>query len=495
MRPIAKSFLVAATVLVASVVVLTLGMNVWLHAPGTREKLLKGLSSAVGSPVTVRGVLGLPLGVIRIQGLDLQREGTKDSLSVESLTLVPDYRALLHGRVGFSELVVNHPVLHFRADQSSASPGAVTVPQQAPLPPSGIERETPMPPTVEVTTRDQPPSSSTLFQDTVFQIAKPGFKLGLNRLSINRGELVLLDQSGHSLIGIEGLTLETTSSPETPWKGIVEARSLLLGSSFGEGGGIRIHDLKAPISLQENLSSLTLEPLLARFGAGHLEGTVHWELPPASPRYRALFRLTGASLRDLLTDTSYGPSSAEGKVGGEIRLGGVAGDPSSMEGDGSVLCTETTIQPVDFLKQIGQLLQVDELQLLRLSEAKSIFHLRGGQLYLDDLLLRSQNILLAAKGPLHPSGDLDLEARLLFNEKMTGRLRGLLGPQLTAAPEPGYSQVVFHVSGSPSHPKTDLLERLTGLRIGGDLGGFLQGLFGRPSPPRAATPPPPATNR
>ena len=52
----------------------------------------------------------------------------------------------------------------------------------------------------------------------------------------------------------------------------------------------------------------------------------------------------------------------------------------------------------------------------------------------------------------------------------------------------------FSVTGSLSRPKTDLLDKLTGIRIGQDLGGLIKNLF-RPAPakpdPDAATPTPP----
>jgi len=148
---------------------------------------------------------------------------------------------------------------------------------------------------------------------------------------------------------------------------------------------------------------------------------------------------------------------------------------------------------------------VDELQLLQLSEGKCLFRVVEGKVVIDELFLKSQNLCLAAKGPVGSTGELDLDSRILLNESLASRLRGLLGRNMTPAPEPGFSQIAFHVSGPAANPRTDLLERLTGIRIGGDLGGLgnlLQGLglFGRPAqsappavPPQpAALPQPPA---
>ena len=54
-------------------------------------------------------------------------------------------------------------------------------------------------------------------------------------------------------------------------------------------------------------------------------------------------------------------------------------------------------------------------------------------------------------------------------------------------------ELSFRVTGPALSPKTDLLERLTGIKIGGDLGGIgglLQGLFGAPKPAPQPTPQP-----
>jgi hypothetical protein len=219
----------------------------------------------------------------------------------------------------------------------------------------------------------------------------------------------------------------------------------------------------------------------ATLGGGTLGGHISLALNPLRTSYALSLNLDHASIPQLLTDASFAPSSAQGTVLGELTLSGIAGQGASMQGKGSLFCKEAVIQPVDFLKQIGQLLSIDELQLLRLAEGQCAFRIVEGHLIVDDLLLRSENLILTAKGPLQATGELDLDSRLLFNARLTARLRGLLGSQLSPAPEPGYSQVSFHVSGSPQSPKTDLLQRLTGLRIGGDLGGLIQGLFGRPA--------------
>jgi hypothetical protein len=306
-------------------------------------------------------------------------------------------------------------------------------------------------------------------------------------VTIKNGEFTLIDERGLPVISASGIHLKGAHDVAGGWIGNLNSTQVVLSDR------VIIKDLKTPIRLSDSLDTISLETLTAILGEGKLAGNTTFNLSLGAPRYSLAVSLAGASLKQLLTDASYGTSSAEGTVAGELHLSGTAGEGSTIQGNGGLFAKDATIQPVDFLKQIGQILNVDELKLLRLSESKCLFHLAAGRVVIDDLFLRSENLVLSAKGPLKPTGELDLDSRLLFNDKLTGRLRGLLGSQLSPAPEPGYSQVSFHVSGSPMNPRTDLLERLTGIKIGGDLGGILQSLFGRPakspqSPPAPGSP-------
>jgi hypothetical protein len=287
--------------------------------------------------------------------------------------------------------------------------------------------------------------------------------------------LTLHDPDGIPSISLTGIQLDASTNPHQGWLGAIEATQAILADH------LIIHRISSSLYVSGDLSQLECREFHATLGGGALGGHVSLALNPLRTSYALSLNLDHASMPQLLNDATFGPSSAQGMVSGELTLSGIAGQGASLQGKGLLFCKEAVIHPVDFLKQIGQLLSIDELQLLRLAEGKCAFRIVEGHLIVDDLLLRSENLILAAKGPLQPTGELDLDSRLLFNAKLTARLRGLLGTQLSPAPEPGYSQVSFHVSGSPLSPKTDLLQRLTGLKIGGDLGGILQGLFGQPA--------------
>jgi hypothetical protein len=479
-RSNSKPILAVAAILIGVPLAITVILNVALRSEGLQRQLLAAVSPITGgAPLRIGAIYGLPLGGIRLTNLAVESPAGPVTATANSMTIVPGYAALLRGRLEVAELVIDHPVIRLQP----ATP-ASSLPADNPSAENGIPTSAPRSQGTTSSTASLPGSFGNPLQQPR-GMEKTASMTALRRLSIRGGDLVIVGLDGRPALTLSGVTLDARSE-EASWTGTIEARTTLLGNSF------RIGNIRSKLKLPLTGGKLAATDLSASLGQGRLSGTAECELPPAAPSYRLSLNLDGASLDPLLRDAGFGSSRAEGRISGTLDLSGIAGKASSVNGKGSLRCLETVIKPADFLRQIGQLLQIDELQMLRLQEGKALFHVASGSLVIDDLMLRSQNLILNAQGPVVSSGELDLQARLLFNEKLSGRLRGLLGSKLTAAPEQGYSQLPFRVSGTPASPKTDLIQRLTGINIGGDLGGLIQGLFGRPAPksqPLPAAPP------
>ena len=416
-------------------------------------------------PVSFSSVSATLCGGIKVADISGEHKESNTLFASKSILISPDYLRLIHGEIVINDLRINHPVVHSTLAQKATSPArsseSATESYQTNLILSNSLRQPAQTPSQAAI----PPPITLESQILLRQIPC---------LTITDAELTLLNAQNLPLATIEGMSLQGNSPSKGSWQGTLKAHRVTVGSS------LILHELTSPITLSSNISTLVLDGLSATMGGGILAGQFALTLPPAAPQYKTHLTLTGASLNQFFLDASLGNLASEGAITGELQLTGVAGEASSMEGGGNLLCTDAVIQPADFLRQIGQILSIQELQMLHLAEGKAAFTIHQGTTQITQLFLRSQNLILTAQGPVKPNGDLDLQARLLFNENLTGRLHGLLGPQLSQAPEAGYSQVSFRVYGSPQSPKTDLLERLTGIHFGGDLGGLLHGLFGRP---------------
>jgi hypothetical protein len=461
-RPIAKPFLFFGTILLGIFLLLLLAANLTLQLPSIKDCLRTALTSTLGTPISFKSVFMNPAGGIRLSELVVSPIAQLTMASAEAITVYPSWEKLLNGQFIPQAISLKHPVTTLKLGTSSVpknpAPAIPTLPAQ-------------------MTLTGQPQGTKSAV------LTKPAALL--SGLLISHGELSVLDAGSHPVLRLNNLNTLTKQG----------ALKVTAGSAIVNDSLI-FHDVASDATIEESI--LSLKNISATMGAGLVTGTFQCGLPPKSPDYSATLQLNGAALSKLLADASFGQPAAEGKIDGDLTITGIAGSGATMTGKGSLRCKEAVIEPVAFLKQIGQLLNVDELKLLKLAEGKCLFRIEGGHVVIDELFLRSENLILSAKGPVQPTGELDLESRLLFNQALTGRLHGLLGSQLKQAPEPGYSQVTFHVSGPSSNPRTDLIERLTGIHLGGNLGGLgglLQGLFGKPAPqpqsqPQAPSPVP-----
>jgi hypothetical protein len=115
----------------------------------------------------------------------------------------------------------------------------------------------------------------------------------------------------------------------------------------------------------------------------------------------------------------------------------------------------------------------------------------------DKIAIASNNFIMDATGESSFEGALNLAARFHVNEKIRRETRGLIGANFEPSETEGYTNMPFRISGTLARPKTDLLDKLVGTRIGQDLGGLINS-FLRPSqgqkkkkptqPPPVATP-------
>ena len=81
----------------------------------------------------------------------------------------------------------------------------------------------------------------------------------------------------------------------------------------------------------------------------------------------------------------------------------------------------------------------DELQLLKLSDAKIDATIRDERVQVDDIRYRSpHNSILRGNGPIRFDGKMNLDVRLLVNLKLQHKLRGALGKNLVDSEDPEY---------------------------------------------------------
>ncbi|MEI6494148.1 MAG: hypothetical protein WCO94_16505, partial [Verrucomicrobiota bacterium] len=168
------------------------------------------------------------------------------------------------------------------------------------------------------------------------------------------------------------------------------------------------------------------------------------------------------------------------------RLSGVSGKPETFAGRVDVSLREARFQPLDFIRQIGDLMNIQELRMFELKTAEAGLNIHDKKVTVETLVLESENLVLDATGPVGFDGKMKLQARLHLNERLRKDLAGLLSNNFKESERAGYQLMPFSITGTVSRPKTDLLDKLTGFHIGDDVGGLLKNLFrALPQKPKA----------
>ncbi len=116
-----------------------------------------------------------------------------------------------------------------------------------------------------------------------------------------------------------------------------------------------------------------------------------------------------ARLKKLFAEAHSEPGKTDGNLVGQLQL---SGDPRSSEyhhGIGSFELLSAKLKPVDFLIKLGELLQIEELQLLQLKDAKMDITVKEEKVWIDNLTMQSRTWCLKATGPVRFNGKMDLE--------------------------------------------------------------------------------------
>jgi hypothetical protein len=148
-----------------------------------------------------------------------------------------------------------------------------------------------------------------------------------------------------------------------------------------------------------------------------------------------------------------------------------------LSGAGEIILRDGQVRQYSLLSAIGQLLQIQELQQLKLNEALVKYRIDPGVVTIDQLVFRSENIRLTATGTVSFDGKLQLESQLAVNEKMRSQLFRAIRENFKPIDDPGYTAVGFQVTGTVGRPKTNLMDKLIGRDLK-DLSSVITGLIG-----------------
>lgn len=474
-------------------VVILLGVNLYVQAQGTHRRIQQELSQRLGTPLTLHRISITPWSGLQLSGIVIPQEAEKiggDFLHAQTFQLRVQFWSLFSDRLVIRQVSLIKPeVLWAQNSAGKWRLPELPVEKRAPEPtPSVIAAPGPTLASSPQQRAAAPPAPSPNEERTATLATEQpsaSFTPEVRRVTLRDGDFTFLDSAGRIVAKFSGLDFTSSFRTATALKGSTQIEKISLRDRFF------IEHLDSPLHYDPAL--LAFSKISADTAEGKLNGSFQMQLQEVDSPFNASVKFHDLQAAKLLADAGGPPEMLTGRVEGFLDAEGSTADSNSIRGRGEIFLRDGTLRQYSLLVALGQILQIDELMQLHLEQAELHFHINPGIVTIDQLLLRSPNIRLAATGTIKFDGKLRLNAQLALNDKIRRQLFEPIRVNFVPVNEPaGYAAIDFHVSGTLERPKTDLMEKVVGHDLR-DLGGVISSLFGhskKKKPEPTATPTP-----
>ena len=468
----AKPILIVAGAILAAYVILVVAINLYLQSKGVQDRVRLAASEAAGVPVAIQGTLYIPWSGLVVSGVVVPHDGDMrlPLLNVGSISIRFESLALLRGHFVVTDILIQSPVLlaFQKSDGSWSRPKAYPAPVAAPL-----SEKPPGPPVV--TPSVEPPATHV--------VADKSPQVSVERIRVRDGTIYLDDARGRRIGVVEGVEISVKPAKDNAINGDFKIRKIELFDK------IALRETSGTFLWRKNYFEIPAFKLI--WGEGSLVGqlAMNWG---DEARFTASIKAAEVSLSALATDAGVRAEGTKGTLLGTGEISGVIGQPGTFVGGAQIELLSARLQPIDFIRQIGDLMSIEELQMLELKEARAEFAIANEQVVAKNILMESKNLVIEASGPVGFDGRLNLDAKLHVKDKLRRDLRAILGNNLVASDREGYKVLPFSINGTVSRPESDLLDKVAGVKLGRDVSNVLQNLLRLPTPqkPKKAAPTP-----
>lgn len=479
MHSIAKPILIIVGIIFLLSATAVLCLNIYLQSAGVQLKLRQAVYRVTGFEPVISQTYYTPWSGLTVSGIKIpQAENAKKPLlAVRSMKCRVSLAALLQGQVLIKDITFEQPSLLVVQGQSGVWPGGSALPFQDLDKMPTVSRQTAK--DVETAKKPTPVPTATPHQapQPEVQSAQPEEKMPLRAtpmlvesIRIHEGQAFFYPAQGRP-IRLEGCAAEGKVSPNGSATGVFRIKS----ASFSELA--RCTDITGKFEYYDG--HLKITGIQAVWAQGTVRGSLEISKTPV-PFFTASLAADNVSLQKLAEDAGFSAEGTQGFLYVKTSLQGIPGQPESFTGEASANLTEARMQPIDPLRQLGELLRINELRILELRNAQTALTIRDGKILVERLELESTNLLMDASGEAHFDGSLDLDARFHVTQKLLKDSLGFMGSKFQPSDREGYAHVPFSITGTMLRPKSDLLDKLAGVRLGDDVGGLLKNLLRMP---------------
>ena len=475
-----RILLIALGAILGVAVLILIGANMYVQSQGTQARIQQELSQRLDTTLRVRRISVTPWGGLKLSGITIPQSQpgvSPDFLTAKTFRLRIRFSSLFQQRLVIKEISLINPdvVWAQNADGKwrlptrpapvekkvvATAPASKAVIEHASAPASEKSAEVPAPAPMAAT---QAEAKSTSFTPEV------------QRVKLVRGRFRFLDEKLKGVATFDQVDFRSDFRTATDLTGKITIGKTSLRDRFF------LQHLQSPLRYDPTV--LDFSQITARAGDGEITGRFTMQPQAKDSPFTVSVKFRDVQADRIISEAGGNLGTVTGKLEGHLDASGTTADPNALTGAGEIILRDGQVRQYSLLVALGQLLQIQELQQLRLDEAQVKYHINPGIVTIDELTFRSENIRLTAVGTVSFDGKLKLESQLAVNEKMRSQLFQAIRENFQPIDEPGYTAISFQISGTVGRPKTNLVDKLIGRDLK-DLSSVISGLIGRGKPDR-----------
>ncbi|MDX6527684.1 MAG: AsmA protein [Gaiellales bacterium] len=473
-----RLLLIGLGVILGVALLILIGVNMYVQSRGTQARIQQELSQRLGTTLRIQRISVTPWAGLKLTGITIPQSQpgvSPDFLTAKAFRLRIRFSSLFGGHLVIKEVSLINPEVVW-AQNAAGKWRVPSVPLPAAPKTAAPEKPAPAevapsapPPTEEKIVVQEAPAKPAPLLPVQTENKSSSFTPEVQRVNVVRARFRFLDEKLQGVATFDQVDFRSSFRTATDLSGkIMIAKTSLRDRFF-------LQQLESPLRYDAN--ELDFSQITARAGEGQISGRFTIQPQAEDSPFTVSINFKEVQADKIITEAGGTLGTVTGKLEGHLDASGKTADPDALEGSGEIILHDGQVRQYSLLMALGQLLQIQELQQLRLDQALVKYHINPGVVTIDQLVFRSENIRLSATGTVSFDGKLQLESQLAVNEKMRSQLFRAIRENFKPIDDPGYTALNFQVSGTVGRPKTNLMDKLIGRDLK-DLSSVINGLMG-----------------
>jgi type II secretion system protein N len=473
-----RLLLIGLGVILGLALLILIGVNMYVQSRGTQARIQQELSQRLGTTLRIQRISVTPWAGLKLTGIAIPQSQpgvSPDFLTAKAFRLRIRFGSLFGGHLVIKEISLINPEVVWAQNAD----GKWRLPSSLPPAPPITSAPQKSAPTETAPSAQAPAEEKTVVDEAPARPAPPvsaaadskaaPFTPEVQRVSVVRARFRFLDEKLKGVATFDQVDFRSSFRTATDLRGNIAIAKTSLRDRFF------LQQLESPLRYDAN--EIDFSQITARAGEGQINGRFTIQPQAQDSPFTVSIKFKEVQADRIITEAGGPLGTVTGKLEGHLDASGKTADPNALEGSGEIILHDGQVRQYSLLMALGQLLQIQELQQLRLDQAEVKYHINPGVVTIDELIFRSENIRLSATGTVSFDGKLQLESQLAVNEKMRSQLFRAIRDNFKPIDDPGYTGLNFQVRGTVGRPKTNLMDKLIGRDLK-DLSSVITGLMG-----------------